>query len=190
MNKTLTAVSDSSPLIWLAKVGKICLLKNLFEQVIIPQEVYIEAVDKGLKHGFSDALTIKECISDGWIKIASLDSSAQNFIRKIVENAQEIHLADAQAIVLAREKKALLLMDESAGRVFAEAWGIKTKGTVYVVMSALRGGHIDKDEAKTTILKMVSKGFRLEPNLLARLIIEIEKTTQISDNTSSARMGR
>lgn len=178
MNKTLTAVSDTSPLIWLAKVGKICLLKNLFGEVIIPQEVYVEAVDKGLQNGFGDALAIKECISDGWIRVASLDSSAQSLIRKVVENAPEIHLADAQAIVLARETKALLLMDESTGRVFAEAWGIKTKGTVYVVMSALRDGHIDKDEAKGTILKMVSKGFRLEPNLLARLIIEIEQTTR------------
>jgi predicted nucleic acid-binding protein len=58
---TLSAVSDTSPLIWLAKVGKLCLLKNLFGEVIIPQEVYAEAVDEGLKHGFSDALTIKEC---------------------------------------------------------------------------------------------------------------------------------
>jgi predicted nucleic acid-binding protein len=116
--------------------------------------------------------------------VASLDSSAQSLIRKIVENASEIHLADAQAIVLARETKALLLMDESTGRVFAEAWGIKTKGTVYVVMSALRGGLINKDEAKETVLKMVSKGFRLEPNLLARLIVEIERENRLSDNAS------
>ena len=78
----------------------------------------MEAVDQGLKHGFSDALTIKECVNDGWIKLATMESSAQNLIRKIVENAPEIHLADAQAIVLAKEMKVLLLMDESAGRAF------------------------------------------------------------------------
>ena len=135
----------------------------------------MEAVDQGLKHGFSDALTIKECVNDGWIKLATMDLSAQNQIRKIVENAPEIHLADAQAIVLAKEMKVLLLMDESAGRAFAEAWGLKTKGCIYVVMSALRARLINKDEAKETVFRMVSKGFRLEPNLLARLIIEIEK---------------
>ena len=42
-------------------------------------------------------------------------------------------------------------------------------------MSALRAGLINKDEAKETVVRMVSKGFRLEPNLLARLIIEIEQ---------------
>ncbi|MGO8806066.1 MAG: hypothetical protein ACLQO7_05620 [Candidatus Bathyarchaeia archaeon] len=160
---------------WLAKIGKINLLKNLFNEIIVPQEVYVEAVDEGLKHGFSDALTIKECVNDGWIKLAVMDSSAQNLIRKIVENAAEINFADAQAIVLAKEMKVLLLMDESAGRTFAEAWGLKTKGSLYVVMSALRAGLMNKEEAKETVVRMVSKGFRLEPNLLARLIIEIEQ---------------
>lgn len=171
----MPAVSDTSPLIWLAKVGKICLLKTLFEEIIIPQEVYVEAVDEGLKHGFSDALTIKECVSDGWIKVATMDSSAQNLIQKILVNASEIHLADAQAIVLAKDMKVVLLMDESAGRAFAEAWGLVTKGSVYVVMAALRAELISKAEAKETVVKMVSKGFRIEPNLLARLITEIER---------------
>ena len=171
----MPAVSDTSPLIWLTKVGKISLLRNLFGVIIIPQEVYVEAVDKGLKHGFSDALAIKECINEGWIKLATIDFSAEELIKKITLNAAEIHLADAQAIVIAKEMRALLLMDESAGRAFAEAWGLKTKGTVYVIMSALRTGSISKDEAKETVIKMVSKGFRLEPNLLVRLLIEIER---------------
>ena len=44
-----------------------------------------------------------------------------------------------------------------------------------VILQPLRAGLISKDEAKETVLKMVSKGFRIEPNLLARLIIEIER---------------
>jgi predicted nucleic acid-binding protein len=65
-------------------------------------------------------------------------------------------------------------MDESAGRAFAEAWGIKVKGTIYVIISALRKGLISETQAKETMLKMVTKGFRIEPTLLARLIIEVE----------------
>jgi predicted nucleic acid-binding protein len=65
-------------------------------------------------------------------------------------------------------------MDESAGRAFAEAWGIKVKGTIYVIISALRKGLISETQAKETMLKMVTKGFRIEPTPLARLIIEVE----------------
>ncbi len=171
----MPAVSDTSPLIWLAKVGKINLLKDLFKEVFIPEEVYAEAVEKGLQHGFSDAITIKECVNQGWMKLAKLDPKDHSLVQRISEHAFEIHLGEAQAIVLSREMGMLLLMDESAGRAFAEAWGLKVKGTIYVIISALRTGLIDKAEAKETVLMMVSKGFRLEPNLLARLIREIEK---------------
>lgn len=170
----MPVISDASPLIWLAKVGKITLLKDLFGEVIIPQEVYTEAVEKGLQYGFTDAQTIKECISEGWIKLYELNSKNQVLLQKISGYASEIHLGEAQAIVLARELKLLLLMDESAGRAFAQAWGLKVKGTIYVIISALRKGFISETEAKETVLTMVTKGFRLEPTLLARLIIEIE----------------
>lgn len=170
----MPVISDTSPLIWLAKVGKITLLKDLFVEVIIPQEVYIEAVEKGLQHGFADALTIKESINEGWIKLSNLNIKEQNILQKIFEHASEIHLGEAQAIVLARQMKLLLIMDESAGRAFAEAWGLKVKGTIYVIISALRKGLISESEAKETVLRLVNKGFRLEPTLLARLIIEIE----------------
>jgi predicted nucleic acid-binding protein len=171
----LPVISDASPLIWLAKVGKITLLRTLFEEVIIPQEVYAEAVEKGLQGGFTDAQTIKECINEGWIKLSKLNPKGQSMLQKISEYAFEIYSGEAQAIVLAREMKFLLLMDESAGRAFAQAWGLKVKGTIYVIISALRKGLISEIEAKETVLTMVTKGFRLEPTLLARLIIEIEK---------------
>jgi uncharacterized protein len=170
----LPVISDASPLIWLAKVGKITLLKTLFGEVIIPQEVYIEAVEKGLQGGFTDAQTIKECINEGWMRFSKLNSKDQSIIQKISEHAFEIHSGEAQAIVLAREMKLMLLMDESAGRAFAQAWGVKVKGTIYVIISALRKSLISETDAKETLLTMVTKGFRLEPTLLARLIIEIE----------------
>jgi predicted nucleic acid-binding protein len=156
-------------------VDKITLLKDLFEEVIIPQEVYIEAVEKGLQGGFADAQIIKECINEGWIKLCKLNSKDQTMFQKISENAFEIHSGEAQAIVLAREMKLLLLMDESAGRAFAQAWGLKVKGTIYVLISALKKGLISETQAKETVLTMVTKGFRIEPTLLAKLIIEIEK---------------
>ena len=171
----MTAVSDASPLIWLAKTGKINLLKDLFGEIVIPKEVYEEAVEEGLKHGFSDAITINECIQQGWIKLSKLTPKDANLIQRISQHAFEIHQGEAQAIVLAREMGVLLLMDESAGRALAEAWGVKVKGTVYVIISALRVGLISQTEAKDAVLTMVNRGFRLEPNLLAKIIKEIEK---------------
>jgi len=116
----LPTVSNTSPLIWLSKIGRITLLKNLFGEVIIPEEVYKEAVERGLKEGLSDALAIKECVDQGWMKISKLNEREIKLCQKMMDHAFEIHLGEAQAIILARETGALLLMDESSGRAFAE----------------------------------------------------------------------
>jgi hypothetical protein len=91
-----------------------------------------------------------------------------------MEHAFEIHVGEAQAIILARETSALLLMDESSGRAFAETLGLKVRGTLYVIMKALREELLDRAEAKEIVLALVSKGFRIEPKLLARVLREIE----------------
>ena len=171
----MPVVSNTSPLIWLAKIGRITLLKKLFGEVIIPEEVYKEAVERGLQEGFSDALAIKECVDQGWIKISKLNESEIKLCKKMMEHAFEIHLGEVQAIILARGINALLLVDESSGRAFAETLGLKVKGTLYVIMKTLREELLDKAEAKEIVLVLVSKGFRIEPELLARILREIER---------------
>jgi predicted nucleic acid-binding protein len=88
----------------------------------------------------------------------------------------ELHVGEVQAIVLAREigKDTLLLMDDSSGRAFAESWGLKVKGVLYVIMTALRNDLSDKAEAKERVLNLVGRGFRIEPKFLAKIIQEIE----------------
>lgn len=173
----MPTVSNTSPLIWLSKTGKLTLLKTLFGEVLISKESYIEAVEKGLQEGYSDALIIKNACTEGWIKVKQLDGKQSVVCANIMQHTFELHSGEAQAIVLAQGlgKDTLLLMDDSAGRAFAEAWGVKVKGTIYVLMAALNGGLLDKKEAKETILALVLKGFRIEPKLLAKIIEAIEK---------------
>jgi uncharacterized protein len=170
-------VSNTSPLIWLAKIGKLNLLKDLFGEVLISEESYTEAVEVGLKEGYSDALVIKDACEQGLIKVKRLDEKQVAVCQNIMRHSFELHVGEVQAIVLAREfgKDALLLMDDSCGRAFAETWGIKVKGVLYVIVTALRNDFLDKAEAKESVLNLVRKGFRIEPKLLAKIIQEIEK---------------
>lgn len=172
-----STVSNTSPLIWLAKIGKLNLLKELFGEVVISEESYKEAVEKGLEEGFSDALVIKDAYEQRWIKVKTLNKNQTAVCEKIMQHSFELHNGEVQAIVLTREagKDALLLMDDSSGRAFAEAWGLKVKGVLYIIIAALRNELLDKAEAKETVLTLVKKGFRIEPKVLARFLEEIEK---------------
>ncbi|MEM2129306.1 MAG: hypothetical protein QXZ70_01775 [Candidatus Bathyarchaeia archaeon] len=62
-------VSDAGPLIHLAQINKLYLVKKLFNQVIITPNVKREAVDEGIKLGHSDARIIGKAIEEGWIKV-------------------------------------------------------------------------------------------------------------------------
>jgi uncharacterized protein len=176
LNYLPVVVSNTSPLIWLSKTGKLTLLRDLFNEILIPEEVYNEAVERGLQEGFSDALVIKEGVDQCWIKISQLNKNENALCNKIMKHAFELHLGEAQAIVLAHKTgtDTLLLIDESSGRTFAQAWGLKAKGVLYVIMTALQCDLLDNAEAKETVLTLVRKGFRIEPKLLARIIREID----------------
>ena len=170
----MPTVSNSSPLIWLSKTGKIQLLQKLFGEILIPEKVYAEVVERGLKEGFSDALIVKECVDQGWIKVSRLNQENLELSQRITGHAPEIHAGEAHAILLARESDALLLMDESCGRAFAETWGLRARGTIYVILRALNEKMLDKHEAKETLISMINKGFRIEPKLLTRILKEID----------------
>ena len=67
MSSAKPVVSNSSPLIWLAKIGRLPLLTILFGQVVIPRRVCEEAT---LEKQFADAVLIGKAIEDGWIKVS------------------------------------------------------------------------------------------------------------------------
>jgi len=173
----LPTVSNTSPLIWLAKAGKLGLLKDLFGEVLISSETYKEAVEEGLKAGFKDALVIKNACEQGWIKVATLSEKQLSVCERVLQQSFELHAGEVHAIVLARDLGAdvVLLMDDSSGRAFAEAWGLKVKGSLYVVFAALREGLLGVEETRGTVLALVEKGFRIDPKLLARVLIELER---------------
>ena len=54
----MTAVSNAGPLIHLAKIGRLNLLKDIFNRIIIPESVKVEVIDKRKERGKPDAFLI------------------------------------------------------------------------------------------------------------------------------------
>lgn len=165
---------DSSPLMWLSKVGRLTLLKLLYGRVTIPQEVYEETIERGVAEGFSDALVIKEAMEEGWLETSTLMGGDKELCRRILEHAPEIHIGEAQAILMARRAGLPLLIDEAGGRALAEAFGLKVNGTVYVILRGLKEGYLKREEAREAMFELVEKGFRIEPRLLSRILRAVD----------------
>ena len=68
----MITISDSSPLILIAKLNQLNLLKELYSEILIPEEVYRETIVKGKEEGYSDAHKIEMALED-YIFVKKLD---------------------------------------------------------------------------------------------------------------------
>ncbi len=163
----MIAVSNASPLIFLAKIGKLHLLERIFDKVLIPEEVYNEVVVKGREKGFPDADIVDEFIKRGFIVVKRVDV-------KILRDAP-IELGEKAAISLAlKEGIKDVLIDEAKVRRFARVFGLKSKGTIFLFAKAHSLGYISKDELRVSLLELVRKGYRIREEILVSLLEELK----------------
>jgi predicted nucleic acid-binding protein len=100
-------VADASPLSLLIRIEEVSLLHQLFERVVIPDEVLAE-----LRHGNAPDVVRGWCAQlPGWIDVRSPKRAKQN---------DQLDSGELAAISLALELKAPRLMDERLGRAFAK----------------------------------------------------------------------
>jgi predicted nucleic acid-binding protein len=123
-------VSDSSPIIGLAGVGQVELLRLLFGEVVIPP-----AVREELLSGPRGAAALE---ASPWIRVEPIHDQ-----QMAAELYAELDRGEAEAIVLAVELGAeLLLIDERRGRAAAERRGLSAMGIVGVLLEAKSAGII------------------------------------------------
>ncbi len=169
MSSKKSAVSNSGPLIHLAKVGLLELIK-LYDTVI-PLEVKYEVVDKGKEKGFTDALLVEKAIEDGWIKV--IDVSVDDKFAKAAEVAG-LHKAEITVVYYAYKNGITALLDEDAARVFARGLGVKVRGSLGLLIEGLKEGLISYSEAVKG-LDDLSKVMYLSSDVYKLALREIEK---------------
>ena len=167
-------LSNTSPIIYLTKLGKLELLKRLFKKIIIPEEVYVEIL-KG-KEKFADVIVIEEAIKKGWIKVKRSKRE-----KELERFSPELDIGEVALISLARQKRqikpqSLLLIDDASARAVAESFGFNVKGTIYVILKAYKEKLLNKKESKDMINKLVFLGFRISQEVYLDLIEELERS--------------
>lgn len=157
-------VSNASPLIFLAKIGKLELLGNY--EVIIPKQVY-EEINKGTKTGREDAQKIKSLVEKSIIKAEEI--GIDNEIEK-----QNLGKGEKAVISLAINKKIdVILLDERKARRIAKFYKLKPKGTIGILIEACNNNRISKQELKESLQKLLKEGYRINETLLLEILSEI-----------------
>jgi hypothetical protein len=126
------AISDSTPLISLARIGELDLVRSVFSRILVPQAVFDEVVEAR-----DDAPGAREVAEASWIRKATADPL---LVRPLVLLVGQ---GEAEAIAMAQsEAGSLLLTDDRKARRVAKQLGIETQGTLGVLARAKRSGLI------------------------------------------------
>ena len=170
-----TIVSDSTPLIFLAKVGRLDLLKDVFEKVSIPEAVFNEAVTQGKAIQMSDASIIEAAVGR-WIRVKRVEAGVESEYSFLDDNMR-LGLGERGALKLCKQLNAdYFMVDDREARRVSRILNIVPLGTCGVIVEACRQGFISGVEALEMLDTLVRAGFRISATVYRRVLDELDLT--------------
>lgn len=149
-------ISNTTPIIALSSVERADVLKSLFKEIIITEEVREELIAKdryGSKFPFFDWVKIEKVKNKEFNKALALDLGA----------------GEASVIALARELDAdFVIIDEKRGNNMAKYFGLTPIRTLAILEAAKNRGVIGS--LKPIIDGMVGKGIWYKKELLEKFL--------------------
>lgn len=156
----MIVVSNTSPIINLAKIGYLDLLKRLYGRILIPDAVYAEIVVRGAGEAGSQEVQQLKWIETKTLKNHSLFTALR----------YQLQPGESGAIALAVEKDAgLLLLDEKQARKIAIDMGIEITGILGVLLQAKQTQLISSIQPLLDHLRNEA-GFWIKDDLYERIL--------------------
>jgi predicted nucleic acid-binding protein len=165
----VTGVTNSGPLIVMAKINHLHLLPALYGELIIPPAVYYEVVIVGQARGYSDAVTLQAFLdSRGW------KPSQPSEIPSELTGETRLGKGEREAIALALQHQSLLLIDDVYARSVAARMGIETVGSLGILVEAYRKSNLTPEVLEELLLTIERReDIWIHPNLCRRVRREI-----------------
>jgi predicted nucleic acid-binding protein len=164
-------VSNVTPLICLAKIDKLNLIKAIANQVYIPESVFQEVVIEGKRLGEKDAYLVEKCINQGWLKVKE--------VKNLLSFDFQLHYGELEVISLAgQEGIKKVLIDDAKARSVADIAGLQPVGTLWVILQAVKSRMMDFDEFLSTLESIIHSGFYLKDEVYIKVI---RKARQLSE---------
>jgi predicted nucleic acid-binding protein len=136
----MKVVSNTSPLLFLSKVGRLSLLNDCFDRVYVPPAVIVETRSIPL----GDDILVHDISPEG-----------KGFVQGALGR---LHRGELEAMRLALELGAdLVLLDDLAARHKAQRMRLKMIGTIGVLLLANRRGVISAAEARDALDELIDR---------------------------------
>ena len=162
----MKAVFNSSPIIFLTKLGIIEAALDLFERIDIPSLVYSEI----RQQQDASAEAVEDLISRK--RVSVLKAENQRFVNAL---NRRLGKGEAEAIALSIDTRAdLVILDDHAARAEAMRLGLAVKGTLGIIRRLIENGAF-KSDLEELFIKLKGMGFRIKAELFWEIFSEIDQ---------------
>jgi predicted nucleic acid-binding protein len=152
------AISNTSPLLYLYRIGGIEWLPKLFDEVWTP-----EAVRNELQAGKSKGYDVPDPDDYSWLRVVNPKSTPSEWL------ALDLGTGEIAAMALALENRdRVVLLDDMLARRTAQVAGLQVWGTLKVLLEAKSMGLIDKVEPY--VAKLSDSGMWVSSEVKQRIL--------------------
>ena len=158
-------ICNSGPLIALGILGRLDILKSLFDVVLVPEAVQREIERGGIRLSGLDNFRRAD-----WIQVMPLKEKRDALLESLLD------IGEAAVISLAREQKAsLVLIDErKARKVARDIYGLQPIGTARILVEAKRKNLLP--EIASQFQKLQQEGYWIHASIVETALCEAGET--------------
>jgi predicted nucleic acid-binding protein len=156
----MKAAADASPLIFLARIGKLDVLDE-YDIVYVPSEV-LEEIEAGLALGHSEALGVRERVESGRLKVA-----------RGGRLRGEWNLDRGEMAVLAialRRRVDEVIVDDRPAIAAAKFLGLRAVSVPFLLLRARRDDRLSQADFEQALRRLLGEGYYLSTLLYERLL--------------------
>jgi predicted nucleic acid-binding protein len=162
----MKAVFNSSPIIFLTKLGIIEPALGLFERIDIPSLVYSEI----RQQQDASAEAVEDLIRRK--RVSVLKAENERFVNAL---NRRLGKGEAEAIALYIETGSdLVILDDHAARAEAMRLGLAVKGTLGIIRRLIENGAF-KSDLEELFIKLKGMGFRIKAEIFWEIFSEIDQ---------------
>lgn len=152
-------IVNSTPIILLSNANCLEILKEVYGQIVIPQSVYDEVIQK------EDSACFNLINKPDWIIVENVKDTTS---KKMYQS--KLHSGEVEVMMLAQEepKADLLILDDNAAKKTAKYLGLTVTGTLGVLLKAKSLGIISS--VKNIIDKIIENGFYITEEIYSLVL--------------------
>ena len=158
----MRAVTNTSPLIYLSRIGRLDLFRH-YREVLIPEKV-LEEIEAGRKRGHPEALDVRRLVRTRNARVVRVPK---------VRREWNLGPGETAAIALAlRERVDEIVIDDRAAIAIAKFLGLRPVSIPFLLLRDRKKGQTRQRAFEAALRRLVREGYYLSPDLVDRLIKE------------------